>query len=308
MKATWHEFLHETRVNRSIRKYSEDQLRDDHGRWTAGGAETVSPAKQDASRKHRYRDDAENLKALTSVYGDKLHIHDDPVYNPSPVETRAAETMGATQEEMARGFYSDRAADQSDKIAALAGLPKDLHQAVAAHGVEIHIGSQDVTNYNGYGQLADAQPLGYTEGSSFHNVSGVYTRTGVEQPGTLKDSSTDLGGQLVIGYVKGQHSGGELALHEFGHAVDDTFGIVRSGSFGPAYQEWYNNWPAHEGINYYRQDGTDPTGRGAQEMFAQAFSDYHFKGSEIAKINWGQSAVDMVEKASFKMPGRMVFY
>lgn len=121
--------------------------------------------------------------APLAVYGDMLHLHDE----------------------------SD---STHHNVTELEKAPATLHAAVRDHLVErpgggIFVGDSMIVDLDSLGYLRGEQPRGWSPGSSFASVPGVYD---------------PAKGVVAIGHAHKGHGSQSVALHEFGHGADEAIG------------------------------------------------------------------------------------
>lgn len=173
-------------------------------------------------------------------------------------------------------FYGDRVTiyDRSDSTAKhLRELSEDVGEThhrllrdhyAASEGGGFYIGDRYITDLDDLGYLKGQQPRGWTAGSTFDQVPGVY------------DPSRRV---CACGGDSKGHGSTSLILHEGGHALDDAYGTQTvGGALTPAstrsdYLEAVDAVPSDVRRlwnPYYRPDG-NPAGHNS-ERWAEGFA------------------------------------
>lgn len=172
-----------------------------------------------------------NRERPLAVYGDMLHMHDQS----------ESTHQNMTELEMA---------------------PVAVHAVVADHLVGspkggIFVGDSYIPDLDSLGYLRDEQPRGWTPGSTFAQVAGVYSPS-----------------DRVVAIGKHRHHGSHsVALHEFGHGADDALGKALGpgghASDFPAFVAVHNQLrELGDAEPYFLQAGD----AGRSEAWAEAFA------------------------------------
>jgi hypothetical protein len=150
-------------------------------------------------------------------------------------------------------------------------VPRELQERVAEYlkandapfTSGIYLGNGSVPELDHLEHLADRQPRGWPEGSTWREVSGAYSPN-------------------FRAMVAGSGSSGStsLALHEYGHLVDDVLGPSSGTTLSGMMGEWGDVYrrvlaTAREADVTIRPYYTQPGLAGPSEMFAEAFANYH---------------------------------
>ncbi|WP_141717305.1 hypothetical protein [Nocardia altamirensis] len=162
-------------------------------------------------------------------------------------------------------FHTDNSMLASFNAERLAGLPKPLHDRVAAYMREkphggIWLGDGNVVDIGHpvwpEGNVAELQPGGWPDGTTWRDVGGVYL---------LEHRAVLIGRTL--------RSGIQTWRHEFGHAVDAALGYrSQEMKFRAVHQAVCGHFVRlnSEEIKYF----TQPDGLGERELFAEGFAWY----------------------------------
>jgi hypothetical protein len=202
-----------------------------------------------------------------AVYGDLLVVEDED--QATFRHLRDLATLPAELHSIVARVMAAERANQEEKIV-------KYPEQNARRSAGIYVGSRPVHELNHSQDLEDepAKLEPSTDGSykdtrKWSEVAGVYR--GYEA--------------IMIAGVSGPKSKGEVALHEFGHALDDAVGrlLMHSGDYSlgiggwassdPEWRElWRQTVAAGPDMNpYFSQQGED---RGAKEMWAEAFAEW----------------------------------
>lgn len=177
-------------------------------------------------------------------------------------------------------------------------IPAKILQKAFSLGQVITATNDNITNHPRMTKYKDFTPRGWPAGQTLQSVSGMGAPGKVALEGTHPDetiislSQNEAGGWSLAG----GHSSTNLVLHEYGHAIDRSFGekalmgpkgtgeagdyLSKRASFISAWQKDLGNTPPDSHDNYYWQGGS---GGGAEEAFAEGFSDLYGK---TGQRNW----------------------
>lgn len=210
--------------------------------------------------------DESNAKEIAAAFSGDRGPHPGPTPPAPMLPKRVKRTNPA--DEFLRDIYGDRYHTNGSVLAqayarSLTAVPEKLHRTVAAHMRERPHGGIWV----GDGSLLT---LGHPEWS-------VATRGGTPEGWPQGTTWNDVGGAYDVDHralLAAQPYESDIALHEFGHAVDHAFGMP---SQGPAFAEVYANvlpripHESSEAAAYFAQPG----GVGEEELFAHGFGWFH---------------------------------
>lgn len=177
-------------------------------------------------------------------------------------------------------------------------IPSNVLQKAFSLGQVLTATNENITNHPRMTKYKDFSPRGWPAGQTLQSVSGMGAPGKVALPGTHPDetiislSKKEGGGWSLAG----GHSSTNLVLHEYGHAIDRSFGekalmgpkgtgeagdyLSRRPSFISAWEKDLGNTSPESFDNYYWQGGTSG---GAEEAFAEGFSDLYGKTEQR---NW----------------------
>lgn len=220
-----------------------------------------------------------------AVYGDLITIEDED--QATFRHLRDLATLPAELHSIVARVMAAERAQQEEKIV-------KYPEQNARRSAGIYVGSRPVHELNHSQDLQD-EPAKLEP-----STDGSYkdTRKWSEVAGVYRGHET-----IMIAGVSGPKSKGEVALHEFGHALDDAVGrlLVHSGDYSlgiggwassdPEWRElWRQTVAAGPNMNpYFSQQGED---RGAKEMWAEAFAEWARARAKARQSDFATGAPD----------------
>lgn len=138
----------------------------------------------------------------------------------------------------------------------LAKIPQHVHERIAAAGVKVIVGEGTIGVLSDkLGGWAYTTPRGWPQGYTYSDLPAVYD---------------DDNNEVILG-TGGTELGGNPAVHEYGHAVDDVYRYAPNLGLRSQSANWKSVWrDSYDSLNneYFQQGRTDA---GSSEFFAESF-------------------------------------
>ena len=239
----------------------------------------------------------ESYNELWSALSDKIPLNSTQLITPQHMEAIA--DFIVTRELISRKIYtrttpSDIPIDVAEIRRYLQKIPVNVLEKAFSFGQVLTATNDNITNHPRMNKYKHFTPRGWPAGTTLESLSGMGAPGKVAMEGTHPDetiialSKNSAGGWSLAG----GHSATNLVLHEYGHAIDRSFGekglmgpkgtgeagdfLSRRESFIAAWKRDLSNTPPDSHDNYYWQGGSSG---GAEEAFAEGFSDLYLQSN-----------------------------
>lgn len=256
------------------------------------------------------------IRTYQQAFQQIYHIHGVEVYNDlwnalsntvplnstqliTPKHMEAIANFIVTRELISRKIYTlttpkDIPIDISEIKHYLQKIPSNVLEKAFSFGQVLTATNDNITNHPRMNKYKHFTPRGWPAGKTLESLSGMGAPGKVALEGTHPDetiialSKNSAGGWSLAG----GHSSTNLVLHEYGHAIDRSFGekglmgpkgtgeagdfLSRRKSFITAWKKDLGNTSPESHDNYYWQGGSSG---GAEEAFAEGFSDLYLQSN-----------------------------